>query len=70
MTATHTRHETVAAKLSTLDRWLPAWIILAMVAGLLVGRLVPGLGDALSSVEVDGISLPIAVMSPHVRPTG
>ena len=61
MTATHTRHETVAAKLSTLDRWLPAWIILAMVAGLLVGRLVPGLGDALSAVEVDGISLPIAL---------
>ena len=61
MTATHARHETVAAKLSTLDRWLPAWIILAMVAGLLVGRMVPGLGDALSSVEVDGISLPIAL---------
>ena len=56
-----THHESVAAKLSTLDRWLPAWIILAMAAGLLLGRLVPGLGDALSSVEVDGIYLPIAL---------
>jgi ACR3 family arsenite transporter len=56
-----THHESVAAKLSTLDRWLPAWIILAMAAGLLLGRLVPGLGDALSAVEVDGISLPIAL---------
>jgi ACR3 family arsenite transporter len=54
-------HESVAARLSTLDRWLPAWIILAMAAGLLLGRLVPGLGDALSAVEVDGISLPIAL---------
>jgi len=60
-TAPATHHESVAAKLSTLDRWLPAWIILAMAAGLLLGRLVPGLGDALSAVEVDGISLPIAL---------
>jgi ACR3 family arsenite transporter len=60
-TAPATHHESVAAKLSTLDRWLPAWMILAMAAGLLLGRLVPGLGDALSAVEVDGISLPIAL---------
>ncbi|GAA8845253.1 ACR3 family arsenite efflux transporter [Helicobacter pylori] len=49
------------ARLSTLDRWLPAWIGLAMVAGLLLGRLVPGLGDLLGAIEVDGISLPIAL---------
>ena len=49
------------ARLSTLDRWLPAWIGLAMVAGLLLGRLVPGLGGVLSAIEVDGISLPIAL---------
>ena len=51
----------VAARLSTLDRFLPVWIGLAMVAGLLLGRLVPGLGGWLSAVEVDGISLPIAL---------
>ncbi len=54
-------HDPVVAKLSTLDRFLPVWIGLAMVAGLLLGRLVPGLGDALSRVEVDGVSLPIAL---------
>ncbi len=51
----------VAARLSVLDRWLPVWIGLAMAAGLLLGRALPGLGAALSAVEVDGISLPIAV---------
>ena len=51
----------VAAKLSTLDRFLPMWIGLAMVAGLLLGRLVPGVNTALESVQVDGISLPIAI---------
>jgi arsenite transporter len=54
-------HDAVAARLSTLDRFLPVWIGLAMVAGLLLGRLVPGLGTGLSAVEVDGVSLPIAL---------
>jgi ACR3 family arsenite transporter len=53
--------ESVAARLSTLDRLLPLWIGLAMVAGLLLGRLVPGLSGGLSAVEVDGVSLPIAL---------
>lgn len=48
-------------RLSTLDRFLPVWIILAMVAGLGLGRLVPGLGVGLSAVEVQGVSLPIAL---------
>ncbi|WP_411283751.1 ACR3 family arsenite efflux transporter [Lapillicoccus sp.] len=51
----------MVARLSTLDRFLPALIGLAMLAGLLLGRLVPGLGSAIQSVQVDGISLPIAI---------
>ena len=49
------------ARLSTLDRFLPVWIGVAMATGLLLGRLVDGLGSTLSAVEVDGISLPIAI---------
>jgi ACR3 family arsenite transporter len=52
---------TVPAKLSTVDRLLPVWIAVAMAAGLLAGRWVPGLGAALTAVQVDGISLPIAL---------
>ncbi|WP_280382668.1 ACR3 family arsenite efflux transporter [Nocardia wallacei] len=58
---TTTEHPAVVGKLSTLDRFLPVWIGAAMVAGLLLGRMVPGLGDALGAVEIDGISLPIAI---------
>ncbi|GAA3119463.1 ACR3 family arsenite efflux transporter [Planomonospora alba] len=47
--------------LSTLDRFLPVWIGAAMAAGLLLGRLVPGLDTALEAVQVGGISLPIAL---------
>ncbi|RJQ77690.1 arsenical-resistance protein [Pseudonocardiaceae bacterium YIM PH 21723] len=51
----------VVGKLSTLDRYLPLWIGAAMVLGLLAGRLIPGLNGVLTSVTVDGISLPIAI---------
>ncbi|CAM5228859.1 ACR3 family arsenite efflux transporter OS=Streptomyces tendae OX=1932 GN=arsB PE=3 SV=1 [Streptomyces tendae] len=51
----------VVAKLSTLDRYLAVWILLAMGLGLGLGRVVPGLGDVLAEVELGGISLPIAL---------
>ncbi|MFE0181279.1 ACR3 family arsenite efflux transporter [Streptomyces olivaceus] len=51
----------VAARLSFVDRYLAVWILVAMAAGLGLGRLVPGLGDALAKVTVTGVSLPIAL---------
>ncbi|WDH79337.1 ACR3 family arsenite efflux transporter [Microbacterium esteraromaticum] len=48
-------------RLSTLDRWLPLWIALAMIGGLLLGRLVPGISDLLARLEIGGISIPIAL---------
>ena len=56
-----TTARTEAPRLSTTDRYLPLWIGLAMVVGLLLGRLIPGLGDLLSVVELGGVSLPIAL---------
>ncbi|MER7083037.1 arsenate reductase [Saccharopolyspora kobensis] len=56
-----TAERAVVVKLSTLDRLLPVWIGAAMVLGLLAGRWIPGLGPALDSVQLDGVSLPIAL---------
>ncbi|MGP3977952.1 ACR3 family arsenite efflux transporter [Streptomyces sp. 8N114] len=53
--------DSVVKKLSTLDRYLAVWIVLAMAVGLGLGRVVPGLGDALAALEIGGISLPIAI---------
>ncbi|MGI5487535.1 ACR3 family arsenite efflux transporter [Microtetraspora malaysiensis] len=55
------RTAAVVGGLSMLDRLLPVWIAAAMVAGLVAGRAVPGLGTALEAVQVSGISLPIAL---------
>ena len=53
--------DAVAGRLSTLDRFLPVWILAAMAGGLLLGRLVPGLSGSLSAIQIDGVSLPIAL---------
>ena len=57
----HDDDDAVLERLSTLDRFLPLWIVLAMAGGIALGRLVPGLDDALDRIKVDTVSLPIAV---------
>nr|WP_017974762.1 ACR3 family arsenite efflux transporter [Actinopolyspora halophila] len=65
MTSTETTtpaEKAVAARMSVLDRFLPVWIGVAMIVGLLAGRFAPGLNTALNSLHVtSGVSLPIFV---------
>lgn len=52
----------ILRQLSTLDRFLPLWIGLAMVAGLALGRAFPDLNEQLDRVKIDQTtSLPIAI---------
>ncbi len=50
-----------AGGLSTLDRFLPLWIGVAMAVGIALGRIFPDLNDTLEKVKVDTVSLPIAI---------
>ncbi len=61
LTTESPRPEAVVARLSLLDRFLPLWIIAAMVLGVVLGRVVTGLDDALDRVKIDTVSLPIAI---------
>ncbi len=51
----------VAARLSTLDRFLPVWIGVAMVLGVVLGKVFTDLDDTLDRVKIDTVSLPIAI---------
>ena len=55
-------HVPVIARLSFLDRFLPVWIVAAMVAGIGLGRAIPSLNEHLNAIQVtSGTSLPILV---------
>ena len=49
------------ARLGTLDRFLPLWILLAMGAGLALAVFVPAFGDLLHAASIGTISIPIAI---------
>ncbi|MEX0827245.1 MAG: ACR3 family arsenite efflux transporter [Acidimicrobiia bacterium] len=62
MTSAHpVEEQAVLARLSVLDRFLPAWILLAMAMGIGLGRLFPALNDALDTIKIGSVSLPIAL---------
>ena len=48
-------------RLPMLDRFLPVWIVAAMLLGLGAGRAVPSLADHLDGVQIGSVSLPIAI---------
>src|SRR3546814_16503724 len=52
------------ARMSTLDKYLAVWIGLAMVTGLLLGRWIPSIADALDTITIGSVSLPIATGLP------
>lgn len=51
----------VLQRLSLLNRWLPLWIGAAMLGGLFLGRIWPGVPDILGAGEIAGTSMPIAL---------
>lgn len=53
--------DTIFQRLSLLDRFLPLWIILAMIAGVILGAVFPDIQGTFDSLRVDTVSFPIAV---------
>jgi arsenical-resistance protein len=61
MAARNPEEADVLRRLSTLDRFLPLWIALAMAGGLVLGTLIPGIRDLLASLQIGAVSVPIAL---------
>ena len=51
----------VLGRLSTLDRFLPIWIFVAMAIGVGLGAVAPGIKDVFNALSVGTVSAPIAV---------
>ena len=44
------------------ERFLSLWVALCIVAGILLGRFLPGMFESLGSMEVASVNLPVAVL--------
>jgi len=53
--------QSVLTKLSLLNRLLPLWIVLAIIAGLALGRLIPNLNQILNHVAIGGNNVAITI---------
>ncbi len=51
-----------AAGISFFEHYLTLWVALCMVAGILIGRYLPGIPDFLGRFEYANVSIPIAIL--------
>lgn len=61
MTATD-QIESSAPGISFFEKWLTLWVALCIFAGIVLGKLFPGLFNALAALEVAKVNLPVAVL--------
>lgn len=47
--------------LGIFDKLLPLWIAICIIIGLLLSQFVPGLSEAIDSLQIAGISIPIGI---------
>ncbi len=48
-------------KLGVFEKYLTLWVALCIIAGIVLGRLLPGISQALGTMEIFNVSLPIAI---------
>lgn len=48
--------------INSFQRHLSLWVLLCMVIGVLIGRFIPAVPDALDKLQIAGISIPIAIL--------
>ncbi|MFX0073005.1 MAG: arsenic resistance protein, partial [Candidatus Hermodarchaeota archaeon] len=48
-------------KLGYFEKFLPIWIILCMVLGIILSNLIPTVSESIASWQVRGISIPIGI---------
>lgn len=53
---------TESKKMSFFDRYLTLWVALCIIAGIAVGKFLPGIPETLGQLEYANVSIPIAIL--------
>ncbi|MGL5193498.1 MAG: ACR3 family arsenite efflux transporter [Chroococcales cyanobacterium] len=58
----HSRQPVQAGgKLSVFERYLTLWVFLCIIAGIILGKVFPGVADILDAMSIYQVSIPIAI---------
>src|SRR5512139_3260211 len=57
-----TAKRATGAPMSVFERYLTLWVFICIVAGILVGQLLPGVSQAVGSMEVARVNLPVGLL--------
>lgn len=49
-------------KIGTFQRYLSVWVLICMALGIIIGKFIPAIPEALGKLEIAGISIPIAIL--------
>lgn len=47
--------------ISFFEKYLPIWVALCMVIGVIFSQAIPGISEAINSWQIQGISIPIGI---------
>src|SRR5260370_41871515 len=59
---TDTARRRAAPALGTFERYLTLWVALCIIAGIMLGRLLPGPFQALGQITAAEVNIPVAVL--------
>lgn len=48
-------------QLGAFEKYLPAWVAICMLVGIVFSQVIPGIGEAIASWQAGGISIPIGI---------
>ena len=57
-----TARRATGADMPFFERYLSIWVALCIVAGILLGRFIPGFFESLGAMEVAKVNIPVAVL--------
>lgn len=49
-------------EINFFQKYLTIWVFICMVVGVIIGKLLPAIPNALGNLEISGISIPIAIL--------
>ncbi|MFX1322875.1 MAG: arsenic resistance protein [Promethearchaeota archaeon] len=48
-------------KISFFEKFLPLWVALCIIIGIVLSQIIPGISEAIDSLQIGGISIPIGI---------